>query len=106
MFEVSKYILGTVPGTKYVLNKCNLSSFIQPRFIQRLPSHESKIREMQQFGCCSFRELLRLCIIKAGICERFERYFALKEREKQPEKLMLMHAVQNNSRFRVGTRIG
>lgn len=49
---------------------------------------------------------MRLYIIKAGICERFERYFALKECEKQPEKLMLMHAVQNNSRFRVGKKIG
>lgn len=44
--------------------------------------------------------------IKTGICEKLVRYFALEKCTKQPEKLMLMHTVQNASRFRVGKRVG
>lgn len=47
-----------------------------------------------------------LYTIKTGKCEKFEQYFALKECKKQPEEHMLMHTVQNDSRFRVGTRVG
>lgn len=47
-----------------------------------------------------------LYTIKTGKCEKFGWYFALEECEKQPEEHMLMHTVQNDSRFRVGTRVG
>lgn len=58
------------------------------------------------FCCCYFREILMLDTIKTGICEKLVRYFALEKCTKQPEKLMLMHTVQNASRFRVGKSVG